>query len=148
MIQNSEHQPMRTVGFTFLSIVNAVGLCITVAFWAVIFFRHAIPYPNELVSLPERANAAVTYGFMIGDILYSVPLLCLSWIGLWRMKSWGWLAAQMTNALWVYSMTVILLRDAYTQISPGGLLFVPFALIAIWSIPYLWIHRTKFGIAE
>ncbi len=146
MIQNSEHQPMRTVGFTFLSIVNAVGLCITVAFWAVIFFRHAIPYPNELVSLPERANAAVTYGFMIGDILYSCPLLMLASLGIWRLTSWGWMAAQMVNALWVYSMTVILLRDAFTKLSPGGLLFIPFALVAVWATPYLWLRRRDFGV--
>jgi hypothetical protein len=85
---------------------------------------------------------------MIGDILYSVPLLFMGWIGIWRLRSWGWMSAQMVNILWIYSMTVILLRDAYTTFSPGGLLFIPFTIAAIWGIPYLWMHRGDFGIAQ
>ena len=111
-----------------------------------VFFRLLVPLPGDLTSLADRANSAATYGFMIGDMLYSVPLLGLAWLGLWRPESWGWLAAQMANGLWVYSMTVILLRDAYTTMSPGGLLFIPFTLAAIWAIPYLWLHRRDFGI--
>jgi hypothetical protein len=75
-------------------------------------------------------------------------LLFLACLGLWKLKSWGWLAAQMANMLWIYSMTVILLRDAYTKLSPGGLLFIPFMLVAVWAIPYLWMHRKAFGITE
>jgi hypothetical protein len=105
----------RTGGITFLSIVNAFALGITVLFWGMVFFRRLVPFPGDLTSMADRASSAVTYGFMIGDILYSVPLLLLAWLGLWKLKSWGWLAAQMANALWIYSMTVILLRDAYTN---------------------------------
>jgi len=136
----------RSGGLTFLSIVNAVALAITVLFWGMVFFRRLVPFPSDLTSLADRANSAVTYGFMIGDILYSAPLLLLAWLGIWRLKSWGWMAAQMANALWIYSMTVILFRDAYTTMSPGGLLFIPFTLVAIWAIPFLWMHRKDFGI--
>ena len=52
----------------------------------------------------------------------------------------------MANALWVYSMTVIPLRDAYTTMSPGGILFIPFLVVAVWAIPYLWQRRRDFGI--
>jgi hypothetical protein len=85
---------------------------------------------------------------MLGDVVYSAPLLLLAAVGLWRVRSWGWLAAQMANALWIYSMTVILLRDYYSAWSPGGLLFVPFTLVAIGSIPYLWVRRQVFGIRD
>jgi hypothetical protein len=136
----------RSPGVSFLSAVNAVALVITVLFWGVVFFRRLVPFPGDLTSMTERANSAVTYGIMLGDLLYSAPLLLLAWIGLWKLKSWGWMAAQMANALWVYSMTVILFRDAYTTVSPGGLLFLPFTLVAIWAIPYLWRHRREFGI--
>jgi hypothetical protein len=139
--------PKRPTGIGFLAIVNFAALFITVAFWALVYFKRLVPMPGELVSLTERANAAVTFGFMIGDMLYSVPLLLLAGIGLRRLRSWGWLAAQMANILWIYSMTVIFLRDAYTTWSPGGLLFIPFAIVAIWAIPYLWIHRRSFGIS-
>ena len=147
MTQISKYSdPHRTGGLTFLVIVNAVALVITILFWGMIFFRRLVPFPGDLASSADRANSAVTYGFMVGDILYSVPLLFLAWLGLRKRKSWGWLAAQMANALWVYSMTVILFRDAYTTISPGGLIFIPFTLVAVWAIPYLWIHRGEFGI--
>jgi hypothetical protein len=53
----------------------------------------------------------------------------------------------MANILWVYSMTVILYRDAHSAFSPGGLLFVPFAVVALWAIPYLWVNRGLFGIS-
>lgn len=139
---------LRPRAISFLSIVNAVALFLTVLFWGMVFFRHLVQYPGELTSLAERANSAVTYGFMIGDIIYSAPLLMFAWLGLWRLKSWGWMAAQMANALWIYSMTIILLRDSCTKISPGGLLFIPFAVVAIWAIPYLWMHRKDFGIEK
>ena len=58
------------------------------------------------------------------------------------------MAAQMANILWVYSMTVILLRDAYTTLSPGGALFIPFTIVAIRAIPYLWLRRNDFGIVQ
>ena len=137
---------LRSGGLTFLSIFNAFALIITIIFWGMVFFRHLVPYPWDMVTLADKANSSVTYGFMIGDILYTVPLLLLAWLGLWRLKSWGWMAAQMANALWIYSMTIILLRDSYTTMSPGGLLFIPFTVVAVWAIPYLWIHRKDFGV--
>jgi hypothetical protein len=138
----------RARGVTFFAIANAVSFVLTLLFWGAVFFRKLIPFPGDLVSLAERGNAAVTYGFMLGDVLYSAPLLLFGCIGLWRLRSWGWLATQMANALWIYSMTVILFRDAYTTMSPGGVIFIPFTLIAIWAIPYLWRRRSDFGITR
>ncbi|MBN1397892.1 MAG: hypothetical protein JXA06_07665 [Bacteroidetes bacterium] len=139
-----ENKKNRSGCITFLAIINAAGLILTIVFWGLVFFKHPVSYPWEMTYLADRANSAVTYAFMIGDIIYSVPLLLLAWIGLWRLKIWGWLAAQMVNALWIYSMTVILFRDAFTSMSPGGILFIPFAVISAWAVPYLWIHRAKF----
>jgi hypothetical protein len=138
----------RSKGLTFLCIVNAIAFVITILFWATVFFRRLVPLPGDQTSLADRANSAVTYGFMAGDILYSAPLLLMACTGIWRLKSWGWLAAQMANILWIYSMTVILLRDAYTTLSPGGLLFIPFTLVAIWAVPYLWVRRGDFGVTQ
>jgi hypothetical protein len=138
----------RTGGLTFLALVNAAAFFITVIFWGAVFFMRLVPLPGDMETLTERANSAVTYGFFIGDIIYSAPLLALAWIGIWKLKSWGWMAAQMANALWIYSMTVILLRDAYAGFTPGGILFTPFMIISIWAIPYLWKHRKDFGVIE
>jgi hypothetical protein len=103
-----------------------------------------VPSPGDLTVIAERVNVATTRGFLIADLLYSVPLLMIATIGLWKMRSWGWTAAQMVNALWIFSMTVIWTRDIYSTLSPGGILFIPFTLIAIWAIAYLWRQRRLF----
>jgi hypothetical protein len=138
--------PVRPSGITFLAVVNGIACGVTLIFWALVYFGRLVPTPGSLPSGPERANAAVTYGFMLGDVMYSVPLLLLAGAGLWRLRAWGWLAAQMANALWIYSMTIILLRDSYSRWSPGALLFVPFAALALWAVPYLWNQRRAFGV--
>ncbi|MFO7693134.1 MAG: hypothetical protein R6V57_08630 [Vicinamibacterales bacterium] len=146
---NADRTPApRPAGVAFLAIVNWAAFVVTLAFWALVYVGRLVPPPGSLPSEVERANAAVTYGFMLGDVIYSVPLLLLAGAGLWRLRAWGWLAAQMANALWIYSMTVILLRDFYSRWSPGGLLFAPFAIIALWAVPYLWRVRRGFGIVD
>ena len=70
----------RSRGLTFLSIVNAIALVITLLFWGTVFFARLVPLPGDLTSLTDRANSAVTYGFMAGDVLYSVPLLVMACI--------------------------------------------------------------------
>ena len=134
----------RPVGLTILAVINGIAFVITLLFWGTVYFAKLVPLPGSLLNTAERANAATTYGFLVGDILWSAPLLLLATIGLWRPRPWGWTSAQMVNALWVYSMTVIWMRDAHTTISPGALLFTPFAAIAVWATYYLWKQRGIF----
>lgn len=143
-VQTRARQP---AALTFLAIINGIAFVMTILFWGLVYFEHLVPLPTELAVTAERANSATTYGFLVGDILWSAPLLYLAAVGLWRRKFWGWTAAQMVNALWVYSMTVLWMRDACTALSPGALLFTPFAVIAVWATYYLWNHRTMFGVA-
>jgi hypothetical protein len=146
--QPEKPQFKRPTGLAVIAIINGIAFTITLLFWGVVFFRNLVPLPGSLTISAERANAATTYGFLIGDIVWSAPLLLLATIGIWRPRPWGWTSAQMVNALWVYSMTVIWMRDAYTAISPGALLFTPFALIAVWGTYYLWKHRNLFWEAD
>jgi hypothetical protein len=45
-------------------------------------------------------------------------------------------------------MTVVWIRDAYAgSISPGAVLFTPFAVIAIWAAGHLWRARKAFWLA-
>ncbi len=134
----------RPTGLTVIAIINALGFVITLLFWGTVYFGNLVPLPGTFAILTERANAATTYGFMIGDIVWSLPLLFFATIGLWQPRPWGWMCAQMVNALWVYSLTVIWMRDAYTTVSPGALLFTPFALFAVWATYYLWKYRDLF----
>jgi hypothetical protein len=134
----------RPKAVAFLVIINGLAFILTLVFWLAVLLKKLVPLPGELTVLSEKANAATTYGFTIGDLIWSTPLLFLSCVGLWRQRAWGWTAAQMTNALWIYSMTVVLIRDFYTTLSPGGILFTPFALIAFWATYYLWKRRALF----
>jgi len=138
----------RPVGVTVLAVVNGIAFCLTLLFWGTIAFKKLVPFPSDVIIVAERANAAVTWGFLIGDVIFSVPLLFLAARGLWRPSPIGWTAAQMANILWLYSMTVVLMRDAFTVMSPGGVLFLPFALVAVWSVFYLWKERNLFWSAQ
>ena len=138
----------RPVGVTILAVINGIALCLTLLFWGTVAFKKLVPFPSDLIIVAERANAAVTWGFLFGDMVLSAPLLFLAAWGLWRPSSIGWTAAQMANVLWVYSMIVVLMRDAFTVMSPGGMLFLPFALVAVWGIFYLWKERVLFWSAE
>jgi hypothetical protein len=132
------------MGVRVIASINGLGFLVTLVFWALVFFKKLVPPPGDLVNLSERANAATTRGFMIGDIVWSAPLLLMAALGLWRLRSWGWTAAQMVNALWCFSMTVVWVRDGYTVVSPGGVIFFPFVPVAIWATYYLWKRRSLF----
>lgn len=92
-----------------------------------------------------RAQAATTRGFLIADVIWALPLLVLATLGIWHPRPWGWTAAQMVNILWLYSVTVVLIRDLYTgMLSPGTVCFLPFALFSLWAAVHLWRHRGLF----
>jgi len=133
----------RPAGVAVIAIVNALGTLFTIGFWGLAFMR--LPSPTTLGSLPERANVATTYAFMIADVIWGLPFLLLATVGVWRLRPWGWTAAQMVNVLWWYAVTVVMVRDFYTHtISPGTIFFLPFALVSLWVAAYLWKHRALF----
>jgi hypothetical protein len=138
----------RPIGVSAIAIINGIAFLLTLAFWGTVAMKKLVPFPSELSVLSERANAAVTWGFLVGDIIFSAPLLLIATVGVWRPSPLGWTAAQMANILWLYSMTVVLMRDAFTVLSPGGMLFLPFALVAVWATIYLWIHRRFFWASD
>jgi hypothetical protein len=142
--KSNTSDPGRPRAISVIAAINAIGCFVTIAFWLLVLVKRLVPSPGGLGTLLERANAATTYGFLLGDFVWSVPLLLLAAVGLWRMRFYGWTAAQMANALWVYSLTVIWTRDAYTSPSPGGILFLPFALASIWAAYILWKYRSLF----
>lgn len=130
-------------GIRAIAVVNAVAAALTLAFWT---FGYMKVFAGRTIADPaERAAAAATLGFLVGDLAWAFPLLALSVPGLWRRRAWGWALAQMVNVLWAYSMTAIWVRDLYSgQVSPGALLFTPFVPFAAWAAAYLWRVRDRF----
>ncbi|MGA1844980.1 MAG: hypothetical protein ACMUIS_10510 [bacterium] len=131
---------------TVIAVINGTAAALTLFFWTLAYIRF---FAGEPIRDPVlRASAAATLGFLVGDLIWAVPVLILSVPGLWRCRDWGWSLAQAANVLWVYSLTAVWVRDLYVgRISPGAILFTPFALVALWAIVYLWRTRDLFGKA-
>jgi hypothetical protein len=133
----------RPAGITFVSVFNAIGALITILFWSLAAMR--LPALGSLPTAAEKAAVGTTYSFMIADILWALPLLIVASVGVWRLRFWGWTAAQMTNVLWWYSVTVVAARDLITgTVSPGTIAFLPFALVSFAACRTLWISRERF----
>ena len=142
--QSKEERGSRLPGVTIVSIVNGLAAPITLGFWILVYLKlfDGRSFEDPLL----RTSAAATLGFGVGDLLWALPLLIISAIGLWNRREWGLISAQMVNVLWIYSMTVIWVRDLFMEVlSPGALLFTPFALFAIWACFYLWRQRREFA---
>lgn len=130
---------VRPRGVTAIAIVNGVAAAITLTFWLVV--QQRLFKDGNL----DRASVASTLGFMVADIIWAVPMLIISVPGLWRFQAWGWATAQLANILWMYPLTAAWTRDLYLgSISPGNLLFLPFALFSVWAAYYLWQTRYLF----
>jgi hypothetical protein len=134
-----------TFGIKTIISVNCIAAVVTLIFWVLVIFRLFMKSGNELSI--DTASKASTLGFLVADLIWAVPILILSIPGLLRLNSWGWIATQMANILWVYSLTASWTRDIYIGIiNPGNILFLPFAIFSIWSVYYLWINKGKFNI--
>lgn len=117
-----------------IAIVNGIAAVLHAVFWIFVFVKAPV----------EPADKIVTYGLGLADLLWSVPLLFLGSIPLYKHKFLGFLAAQMANVLYWYSFTFILFREFNTHFRPGTFLFLPFALFSIWAAWYLWNVRSVF----
>jgi hypothetical protein len=70
MNEQIEHaRPKRSISISIIAIINGLGLFITLLFWGTVYLEKLVPTPGSFTTVAERANAATTYGFMIGDIL-------------------------------------------------------------------------------
>jgi hypothetical protein len=128
---------VQTKATKLIAAVNGFAALLHLLFWIFAFVR--------LSGLPAHPDIATTYGFGIADLLWSVPLLLTGSFVLLRSRPIGWLAAQMANVLYWYSLTVVIVRDVHAgAFSPGTILFLPFTLFAFWAAYYLWKNRLEF----
>ena len=133
----------QTFGIKLIAVINGMAALLHFFFWILAFIR--LPSISSYGSIAERMNLATTYGFGIADIVWSVPFLLLGSIMLWKNKLIGWMGAHFANILYWYSFTVIIIRDLSSgSISPGTILFLPFALFSFWAAYYLWKDRVSF----
>ena len=117
-----------------IATVNGIAAVLHFIFWAFVFLKVPLE-PSEKIT---------AYGLGIADMLWSVPLLAIGSIALYKQRFIGFLAAQMANVLYWYSFTFILFREFNTHFRPGTFLFLPFALFSFWAAWYLWKVRSVF----
>ena len=130
---------------TVIAVVNAFAAVLTIAFWGLVLARLFAPGAVAPAGM-DAGSVSTVFGFMVGDLVWAVLTLVVAAAGLWRMKAWGWVAAQMVNILWIYSLTVIWCRDLHLgSISPGAVLFSPFVLFSVWAVFHLWHVRDRFA---
>ncbi|HBL32709.1 MAG TPA: hypothetical protein DDZ96_02665 [Porphyromonadaceae bacterium] len=68
----------------------------------------------------------------------------LSIIGLLHMKSWGWVFAIVSNALWIFSMAESFEKSIYLNNLFQKLFFISFLVYIFCSSIYLWTQRIRF----
>ena len=133
----------QTLSIKIIALINGFAALLHLFFWIIAFIR--LPSISLQLNIADRINLATTYGFGIADFIWSVPLLLIGSIGLWKKAEIGWLAALLANVLYWYSFTVIIIRDFYSNsFSPGMKLFLPFVLISFWTTYFLWKNRNLF----
>jgi hypothetical protein len=138
------HKRPRVV--TVIVMINLLGWLTTEGLWVYLHMTGQIPPIAQMQSFFERSYIGLVLGFTVADLLWSNLLLLASIVGLWRMRSWGWTAALMANTIWVYAMTVTLVRDIMVTWTAGMLFFLSFAVFALLSSSYLWWQRSLFWI--
>lgn len=125
--------------------VNVLAFLISFLFWLIIYIK--LFFGNSSFTGADRMLISSTFGFMIADIIWALPLLAVSIYGLKNMTSYGWASAQGANILWFYSMTSLWSRDIYGGlINPGNFIFLPFFIFSFFSAYYLWKKRGLFGV--
>jgi len=133
----------RTTWIKVIVFINGIAAILHLFFWITAFIK--LPAITSTENVADQINLATTYGFGIADFLWSVPLLLIGSIGLWKKTGIGWLAALLANSMYWYSLTVVIIRDLLSDsISPGTILFLPFALVSFWISYFLWNSRSIF----
>ena len=93
--------------------MNGIAAVLHFLFWALVFLKAPLE-PSEKIT---------AYGLGIADMLWSVPLLAIGSVALYKQRFIGFLAAQMANVLYWYSFTFILFREFNTHFPPRNFPF-------------------------
>ena len=128
-------------GIKLIAVVNGIAAILHLLFWTAPLTRLTLLIPS--IQAPTNMDIATIYGLGLADLIWSIPLLAIGSIGLWKMKPIGWLAAQFVNVLYWYSHTLVITTSIISgNISFGMFVFVPFGLFSFWAAFHLWKTRT------
>ena len=92
----------------------------------------------------ERAMADVERGIAIADLLWSLPLTVIAFVGIIRKRFIGFVAAMMTFAVCVYFPLLYTFRESTS-------FYIVLVVILLWALPSLlgiaglWSNRKLFN---
>ena len=137
---------LRPVGVSVIVVITLVGWLGMAVFWATLYVTDRIPSFDAVTTQWERSFVALVYGFSAADWVWTQLLSLAAIVGLWRLRAWGWTAAMMLNALWVYIMTFRLVHDLVAGVALGTAVFGLFGVYCLVATFYLWRKRALFGV--
>jgi hypothetical protein len=130
-------------GIKLIAVVNGIAAVLHLLFWTAPITNLTVIIPS--IQAPANAHMPTIYGLGLADLIWSIPLLTVGSIGLWKMKPIGWLAAQFVNVLYWYSHTLVIAAGLISGvISFGMFLFLPFGIFSFWAAYFLWKFRGSF----
>jgi hypothetical protein len=133
----------RPKSVTVMATITLVGWIATVAAWVPVITGGTPPLSSWPLSY-----VGMIWGFVSSDLVWSQMFSAIAVVGLWKMKNWGWAAALMINTIWIYTMTLSLVRALLWRVSFEILFFTPFMIYAIIASLYLWKIRGAFWKAK
>ena len=97
-----------------------------------------------LFSFPPGAD----YRFPVTDILVNTPASLIAAIGLWKMRQWGYVAAQFVAGFYVYgSVEIFVMVIQHGPPFPIEIVIPQIAavFVAAFLVFYLWRVRARFA---
>ena len=94
-----------------------------------------------------RFPAGVDYSLPVADILVNAPASIIASIGLWKMRRYGYAAAQFVAGFYVYASVEIFVDVAQGDLPASAEIVAPqvlAVLVAMALVFYLWRMRDRF----
>ena len=90
----------------------------------------------------------VDYHFPVTDILVNAPASFIAAIGLWKMKQWGYVAAQFVAGFYIYASVEIFVMAIQQGLPFPIEIVIPqvaAVVTALFLVFYLWRVRARFA---
>jgi hypothetical protein len=120
-------------------------LAILLFFFSLLAFFGSLFMWGEGLILPFQGG--VDYRFPITDILVNAPASMVASIGLWKLKRYGYVAAQFVAGFYVYASVEIFVGVAQGDLPNALVIIMPqvlAVLVAAASVFYLWRVQNVF----
>jgi hypothetical protein len=140
--------PTHPAWLRVLIVCTAAFWIVTLIYMGALFFGGRIPSLDGTSSLGRSYIAMFYWGLNITDLIWFQLLTVAALVGLRRVTPWGWTAAILLSAIWVYTTTFFIIADVITGPDPVQAVYWFFFAYGLVSFGYLWKNRRMFWKKE